>query len=289
MAEINEEIPSNNQNGVIRHSRTSSSTSSTSNEECLVLSVAGLQGKSANNSTKRPNSGNNNTKINIETENAQLRSELEQVKQQLKTKDDEINKLGKIRNELEEEVQELTASLFEEAHKMVGEANVRAAASERNLEEAEMKVEGLETEVAALKDMVLTSTPSKPNRHLHPQLGDPKKRGNQSGLDVSSNSSLLSLSETEKIEEKYVDPVLKNEYMAWKKCPTLDKKSSPFLKRLYEEDFIPCLTFPNESLTVKVRQAVENNSVSMSPIVMPKENSSNCEMPRNCALFEAPS
>ena len=33
-----------------------------------------------------------------------------------------------------------------------------------------MKVEGLETEVAALKTLVLTSTPSQPNKHLHPQV-----------------------------------------------------------------------------------------------------------------------
>ena len=38
-----------------------------------------------------------------------------------------------------------------------------------------MKVEGLETEVAALKTLVLTSTPSQPNKHLHPQI-DPKGR-----------------------------------------------------------------------------------------------------------------
>ena len=36
--------------------------------------------------------------------------------------------------------------------------------------EANMKVEGLETEVAALKTLVLTSTPSQPNKHLHPQV-----------------------------------------------------------------------------------------------------------------------
>ena len=152
-------------NGVIRHSRTSSSTSSTSTEDGLVLSVAGLQG----NKARRPNSGNNNSSSAC-TESANLKAELELVKSQLKSKDEEVIKLAKIRDELEAEVQELTASLFEEAHKMVGEANIKAAASERSLEEASMKIEGLETEVAALKDIVLTSTPSKPNRHLHPQV-----------------------------------------------------------------------------------------------------------------------
>ena len=38
-----------------------------------------------------------------------------------------------------------------------------------------MKIEGLETEVAGFKDMVLTSTPSKPNKHLHPQISGDKK------------------------------------------------------------------------------------------------------------------
>ena len=93
----------------------------------------------------------------------------------MKTKDEEVNKLSKIREELENEVQELTASLFEEAHKMVGEANIKAAASERSLAEANLKIEGLETEVAGFKDMVLTSTPSKPNRHLHPQISGDKR------------------------------------------------------------------------------------------------------------------
>ncbi len=42
---------------------------------------------------------------------------------------------------------------------------MKAAAAERSLVEANMKVDGLETEVAALKTLVLTSTPARPNRH----------------------------------------------------------------------------------------------------------------------------
>ena len=38
---------------------------------------------------------------------------------------------------------------------MVQEANVKAASSERGLMEAEMKIDGLETEVAALKTLVI--------------------------------------------------------------------------------------------------------------------------------------
>ena len=43
-----------------------------------------------------------------------------------------------------------------------------------------VQVDGLLTEVAALKALVITSTPSKPNRHLHPQL-DRKKSLDRKG------------------------------------------------------------------------------------------------------------
>ena len=170
---------------------------------------------------------------------------------------------------------------------MVGEANTKAAASERSLEEASMKIEGLETEVAALKDMVLTSTPSKPNRHLHPQID--KKSSKKTALDLSSGqagSNLSFLDLQEKTEEKFVDPVVHKEYMIWKKSPTLLRSNSEFLQRLYTEDVVPCMTFPNVNLTAKVLEAVEANSLSMSPIVFPKEGSA--ELPKHCALFESP-
>ena len=53
---------------------------------------------------------------------------------------------------------------------MVREANQRQANAERLLEESRMKAEVLAAEVAALKTLVLTSTPARPNPHLHPQI-----------------------------------------------------------------------------------------------------------------------
>ena len=61
---------------------------------------------------------------------------------------------------------------------------------------------------------------------------------------------------------------------------------SVFLQRLYIQDVQPCMTFPNLDLTAKVMKAVETNSLSMSPIVFPKEGSG--ELPNHCALFETP-
>lgn len=53
---------------------------------------------------------------------------------------------------------------------MVREANEKRAAAEKALNESQMKVDVLTAEVAALKTLVLTSTPSRPNPHLHPQI-----------------------------------------------------------------------------------------------------------------------
>ncbi|KAL0121779.1 hypothetical protein PUN28_006918 [Cardiocondyla obscurior] len=117
---------------------------------------------------------------------AKLQEELKRAHEELKLKDEEVARLSRIRQDVETELEELTASLFQEAHNMVREANVRQATAERLLEESRMKSEVLAAEVAALKTLVLTSTPSRPNPHLHPQI-DTKGRvsngeENQQGL-----------------------------------------------------------------------------------------------------------
>ncbi|XP_009864071.1 PREDICTED: guanine nucleotide exchange factor for Rab-3A, partial [Apaloderma vittatum] len=104
-----------------------------------------------------------------------LKEELHRAQKELKLKDKECERLSKVREQLEQELEELTASLFEEAHKMVREANTKQAASEKQLREARGKIDMLQAEVTALKTLVITSTPSSPNRELHPQLQSPSK------------------------------------------------------------------------------------------------------------------
>lgn len=53
---------------------------------------------------------------------------------------------------------------------MVHEAKDETAQSNKLLNEANGKIDVLEAEVHALKALVLTSTPSEPNKHLHPHL-----------------------------------------------------------------------------------------------------------------------
>ncbi|XP_035498297.2 guanine nucleotide exchange factor for Rab-3A isoform X2 [Scophthalmus maximus] len=106
-----------------------------------------------------------------------LREQLDAAERELKLKDKECERLSQVRNQLEQELEELTASLFEEAHKMVHEANVKQAAAQKQLKEAQGKIDVLQAEVTALKTLVLTSTPSSPNRQLHPQLQASGARG----------------------------------------------------------------------------------------------------------------
>ncbi|XP_046927075.1 guanine nucleotide exchange factor for Rab-3A isoform X4 [Lynx rufus] len=121
-----------------------------------------------------------------------LKEELHKAQKELKLKDEECERLSRVREQLERELEELTASLFEEAHKMVRAANMKQAASEKQLKEARGKIDMLQAEVTALKTLVLTSTPASPNRELHPQLLSPTKAGPRKGhLRHKSTSSTL--------------------------------------------------------------------------------------------------
>nr|XP_054774471.1 uncharacterized protein LOC129282616 [Lytechinus pictus] len=69
-----------------------------------------------------------------------LQEELMKAKETLQLKDEEVEQLSRVREEVDREITELTASLFEEANAMVQEANIKRAAAERRLKEANGKV-----------------------------------------------------------------------------------------------------------------------------------------------------
>ncbi|XP_045039464.2 guanine nucleotide exchange factor for Rab-3A isoform X2 [Desmodus rotundus] len=203
-----------------------------------------------------------------------LKEELHKAQKELKLKDEECERLSKVREQLEQELEELTASLFEEAHKMVREANMKQAASEKQLKEAWGKIDMLQAEVTALKTLVITSTPASPNRELHPQLLSPTKAGPRKGhLRHKSTSSTLCPAVcpaaghilTLDKEGKEVDTTLFAEFQAWRESPTLDK-NSPFLERVYREDVGPCLDFTMQELSALVRAAVEDNTLTIEPV-----------------------
>ncbi|XP_055365844.1 guanine nucleotide exchange factor for Rab-3A isoform X4 [Betta splendens] len=228
-----------------------------------------------------------------------LREQLDAAKRELKLKDKECERLSQVRNQLEQELEELTASLFEEAHKMVNDANVKQAGAEKQLKEAQGKIDVLQAEVTALKTLVLTSTPSSPNRQLHPQLQPSGSRGthkhirNKSAsgtfppLPVRAEPASVSMQPVAK-EDREMDSVLYAEFLMWKEHPTLDR-SSAFLGRVYREDIGPCLSFTRSELSQLVQSAVENNSLTIEPVAtsalpMVKASAIECGGPKKCAL-----
>ncbi|XP_023237643.1 guanine nucleotide exchange factor for Rab-3A-like [Centruroides sculpturatus] len=228
-----------------------------------------------------------------------LREELCKAQQELKLKDEEVARLSQIRDEVGAELEELTASLFEEAHTMVREANVKQANAEKLLKEANLKIEVLQAEVQALKTLVITSTPSMPNRHLHPQI---EKKGNgvrclfQKGhkrypsnyelesatKDTPPDSPIKEFASSDiECENNEVDPFFHQEFVSWRQNPLLDK-SHPFLSRIYQEDILPCLHFANTQLSEKVLKAIEDNMITVESVTCKSP------FPKKCSLLDAP-
>jgi len=217
-----------------------------------------------------------------------LQEELTQAQSELKLKEEQVVKLSRIRDDVEREMEDLTASLFQEAHKMVQEANIKRAQAEKALAESEMKVDGLETEVSALKALVITSTPSMSSKH-QPQShhrATAETSGDASQSSSSPCKPRLSQDSVDSVysgdSDRHIDPVLRQEYLAWKKDPSMNE-TQPFLSRIYQEDVNPCLQFSNSDLSSRVRTAIHDNTLCLVPI-----KPDTMENPRNCALLDQP-
>lgn len=194
-----------------------------------------------------------------------LKDEIDHLKCLLKEKDDIIIKLVDIREKLESEVRELSASLFEQAYKMVNTAKEETVQTGKLLQEAQNKVDVLEAEVKALKELVITSTPSTPNRHLHPQLNK--------STSFNSNQALLLTVSTPKISHRRtsssndtkalqkltikdndddkniyeIDPTYFKEMAEW--LCEMNNNNLPFINRILTEDILPCINFSNKQVS----------------------------------------
>ncbi|XP_040886504.1 rab-3A-interacting protein isoform X1 [Toxotes jaculatrix] len=224
-----------------------------------------------------------------------LKEELAKAQRELLLKDEECERLSKVRDQLGQELEELTASLFQEAHKMVREANVKQANAEKQLKEALGKIDVLQAEVQALKTLVLSS-PTSPVGEL-PSAGGggvktPFRKGHS--RNKSTSSAILGTqpdpSATQPIvrECREVDSQLFSEFKAWKEEPTLER-SCCFLERVYREDIYPCLTFSKSELGSAILEAVEQNTLSVEPVgfqplPVVKASAVECGGPKKCAL-----
>ena len=149
-----------------------------------------------------------------------------------------------------------------------------------------VQVDGLETEVSALKALVITSTPSRPNKHhLQPRS---HHRATADQADSAPSSPSRARPDTDNTDggtadcDRNMDPTLRQEYINWKKCPDMSR-SSPFLARIYREDVEPCLAFPASELSSRVMAAIQDNVLCLVPI-----KPDTAENPRDCALLHQP-
>lgn len=224
-----------------------------------------------------------------------LQEELQTARKALELKDEECKELNSVRSKVEEELEELTASLFQEAHKMVNEANMKQYIAEKKSKEAKGEIEALRTEVSALKSLVLTSTPSNPNPECHPQLIKKKKdvlvsplrknrllrkRSPQHAPQAKPKSPEPGTSDTKMGQE--TDMVLKTQLHLWledseavngAKSSATDEagvaSNHLFLERIDHEDVIPCLTFSNSVMSQRILDNVRNNSLTIEPLSKP--------------------
>ncbi|XP_073699447.1 rab-3A-interacting protein isoform X5 [Garra rufa] len=221
-----------------------------------------------------------------------LKEELAKAQRELKLKDEECERLSKVRDQLGQELEELTASLFEEAHKMVHEANLKQATAEKQLKEALGKIDVLQAEVAALKTLVLSTSPTSPCKEMPPGPKAPFRKGHARNKSTSSAmlGSQQEVAVTQPIvrECKEVDSLLFNEFKVWKEEPTLERSCS-FLERIYREDIYPCLAFSKSELGSAILDAVEQNTLSVEPVgfqplPVVKASAVECGGPKKCAL-----
>ncbi|XP_055986632.1 rab-3A-interacting protein isoform X2 [Sorex fumeus] len=191
-----------------------------------------------------------------------------------------------------ERLKEELAKAQREAHKMVREANVKQATAEKQLKEAQGKIDVLQAEVAALKTLVLSSSPTSPSQESLPGGKTPFKRGHTRNKSTSSamGGSHQDLSVIQPIVKdcKEADLSLYNEFRSWKDEPTMDR-TCPFLDKIYQEDIFPCLTFSKSELASAVLEAVENNTLSIEPVGLQpirfvKASAVECGGPKKCAL-----
>ncbi|XP_023682072.1 rab-3A-interacting protein isoform X2 [Paramormyrops kingsleyae] len=179
-----------------------------------------------------------------------------------------------------------------EAHKMVREANVKQATAEKQLKEALGKIDVLQAEVAALKTLVLSTSPTSPCKELPSGPKVPFKKGHARNKSTSSAvlGSQQEFSVTQPIVRdcKEVDSLLFSEFKAWREEPTLERSCS-FLERIYREDIYPCLTFSKSELASAILEAVERNTLSVEPVgfqplPVVKASAVECGGPKKCAL-----
>uniref|UniRef100_A0A1I7XHI3 Sec2p domain-containing protein n=1 Tax=Heterorhabditis bacteriophora TaxID=37862 RepID=A0A1I7XHI3_HETBA len=229
-----------------------------------------------------------------------MQEELEAAHRSLAEKDEKMGKMTLMQDSVDAEVQELTEKLFQEAYKMVNDAEDRRQKAEKLLNESRLQVDVLTAEVSALK--VLVQTPGMGRNHFQHTSPEHKSGFAKFFSNTSSssrNSSISKISsrksstlpstsyedrkrerdieqqEADAVEE--VDPILFGEFASWRDAghPVVHHK---FVERIAIEEVGPCMNFLSRDLAESILDSIIVNKLELEPVCEDKP------IIRTCAL-----
>uniref|UniRef100_A0A8R1TK61 GDP/GTP exchange factor Sec2 N-terminal domain-containing protein n=1 Tax=Onchocerca volvulus TaxID=6282 RepID=A0A8R1TK61_ONCVO len=233
-----------------------------------------------------------------------LEQELDAARNSIAEKEAKCTQLSELQNQVDSEVQELTEKLFQEAYRMVDDAESRRAKAEKLLAESHLKVDMLIAEVEALK-VVVKSPISSSSQITHltnvtPQrtglasrfLGNTRRKERHSSansrksytLPSSGRDSTSSQSEERELVSE-IDPIYHKEFTQWREGGASVDEDTPFLSRIIAEDIRSCLNFSSTKLTEQVLNAIKANTLELEAVLEVKPTVRTCALsmvPRFC-------
>jgi len=196
-----------------------------------------------------------------------LEKELKEACRHAVDSDRRCEELKKLQKSLDNEVQDLTETLFQEAYKLANAAEARREHAEKLLSEALLKVDLLQAEVKALKEIVKSTgrrtTKDKSNSHKTGILTTPKTKSKNSKQGSPQSNGSISF------ENSFdLDPVCYPEFKEWRNWASnnSEEENSKFFKRIMMEDVKPCLNSVDEALSEEVLSSIKKNTLEIEPI-----------------------
>uniref|UniRef100_A0A0N4ZHX4 Sec2p domain-containing protein n=1 Tax=Parastrongyloides trichosuri TaxID=131310 RepID=A0A0N4ZHX4_PARTI len=207
----------------------------------------------------------------------QLEADLKMAYDLLKEKDSKCKHLEELQKNVDSEVQELTEQLFQEAYRMVNDAEEKRLKAEILLEQSQLKVTTLSNEVDALKSIIKSLQDNKTSKLIQ----------RQKNLFMSTSTSSPALSACTATAENdhshvihIIDPTYHRDFIQWRSQGMLMDEKCQFLKTIINEDINPCLFFENPDMSEMIYKAIVANTIDIE--LVSDEN----EIIRQCAFLK---
>ncbi|KAI6658010.1 Rab-3A-interacting protein-like isoform X6 [Oopsacas minuta] len=225
----------------------------------------------------------------------ELEGEIKRLRKELESKFKENSKLMLDRKDMDNEINELTESLFTEANKMVNEAKRKERNAEKRLEEALLRIECFQEEAQTLKKRIIELEKScAVSNGINSGKQTPSKKKRLNWLTKSSSTFLKEEKAIESLDSISADQhgiayyttqhdIMKSVNFCklvaeWMESPTL-ALSSHLIFETNIQDVKPCLSFPNEELSDEIQEAIHANTFMMEKVIskLPTESLENSQ------------